>query len=119
MAVICLRWGSAAERDQAIADLRAFRAAMPTDRRIRGTKAQQKARGRYLGGKVPFGFVLVKRGADGALEPDDGQQAAIATVRQMRGEGAPLRTIQSALADAGHRLSLDAVHRIAREAPQP
>ena len=84
--------------------------------RVSQVKADQKQRGRYLGGKVPFGFVL---GADGALKPDDTQQAAIAVARRMRAEGAPLRTIRSALRDAGHRLSLDAVHRIAREAPQP
>jgi len=86
--------------------------------RVSQVKADQKQRGRYLGGKVPFGFVLVKRGDDHVLEADDRQQAAIATVRRMRAEGTPLRTIRSALADAGHRLSLDAIHRITREASQ-
>jgi len=80
--------------------------------RVSQVKADQKQRGRYLGGKVPFGFAL---GADGALEPVKAQQEAIAAVRRMRAEGAPLRTIRSTLANAGHQLSLDAVHRIARE----
>jgi hypothetical protein len=40
-------------------------------------KADQKARGRYLGGIMPFGFRLV----EGELVRDEGQQAAIAEMR--------------------------------------
>ncbi len=42
--------------------------------RIGQAKADQKSRGRFLGGDVPFGFEV---GADGALVPVEEQQAAI------------------------------------------
>ena len=42
--------------------------------RIGQAKADQKSRGRFLGGDVPFGFEV---GADGALVPVEVQQAAI------------------------------------------
>ena len=41
--------------------------------RIGQVKADQKARGRYLGGKVPFGF---QRGDDGELIPHEAEQEA-------------------------------------------
>ena len=81
--------------------------------RVSQVKADQKTRGRYLGGKVPFGFTV---GAEGGLEEDVEQQQVIRTVRAMRAERATLRGIQDALAAQGHRLSLDALHRITKEA---
>ena len=42
--------------------------------RIGQVKADQKARGRYLGGKVPFGF---RRGDDGELVPHSAEQEAL------------------------------------------
>jgi DNA invertase Pin-like site-specific DNA recombinase len=39
--------------------------------RIGQSKADQKARGRYLGGRVPFGF---RRGDDGGLVPHQVEQ---------------------------------------------
>ena len=77
--------------------------------RISVVKADQKARGAYLGGFVPFGFKVV----NGQLEPVAEQQAVIARIVAMRGEGASLRAIRAALAPA---LSLDAIARVAREA---
>jgi DNA invertase Pin-like site-specific DNA recombinase len=41
--------------------------------RIGQVKADQKARGRYLGGIAPFGFCV----ADGALVPNEGEQEAV------------------------------------------
>jgi putative DNA-invertase from lambdoid prophage Rac len=78
--------------------------------RIATVKADQKARQRYLGGKVPFGFKL---GEDGTLEPDQVQQAAIDTARQMRADGAKLRVIQETLQERfGLRLSMGGLHGI-------
>jgi hypothetical protein len=74
--------------------------------RISVVKADQKARGAYLGGKVPFGFTVV----DCQLEPVARQQAIIAQVGELRGEGKSLRAIKSALS---LDLSLDAISRIA------
>jgi putative DNA-invertase from lambdoid prophage Rac len=78
--------------------------------RIATVKADQRTRGRYLGGKLPFGFAV---GADGALQEVPEQQAAIATARTKRASGAVLRIIREALIEQhGVRLSLDAVARI-------
>ncbi|WP_158805640.1 recombinase family protein [Acidisoma sp. L85] len=81
--------------------------------RISTVKADQKTRGRYLGGKVPFGFVV---GEDGGLVEHPAQQEAIAKVHAMRAEGATMRAITDALALDGHRLSMGALHRIMHNA---
>ena len=78
--------------------------------RISVVKADQKSRGAYLGGFVPYGFTAV----DGQLEPVAEQQAVIARIVAMRGEGKSLRAIRAALTPA---LSLDAIARIARDGP--
>jgi putative DNA-invertase from lambdoid prophage Rac len=81
--------------------------------RVTQTKRDQRQRGRYLGGKVPYGFRV---SAEGSLEPVPEQQAAIRRAGELRAAGAPLRAIRAALeAEHGARLSLDAIHRIARE----
>jgi putative DNA-invertase from lambdoid prophage Rac len=78
--------------------------------RVSGAKADQRTRGRYLGGVMPFGFA---RGADGELVEVPADQAAIADARAMRAEGATFRAIQAAIeARYGRRLALDAWHRI-------
>jgi DNA invertase Pin-like site-specific DNA recombinase len=83
--------------------------------RIVGVKRDQRARGRYLGGKVPYGFRLQRLGAEAELDPIPEQQAVIARARELRASGAPLRAIQSALvAERGERLSLDALSRIVK-----
>jgi DNA invertase Pin-like site-specific DNA recombinase len=81
--------------------------------RVTQTKRDQRQRGRYLGGKVPFGFRV---SPDGALEPIPEQQVVIRRAAEMRAKGAPLRAVRAALeAEHGARLSLDAIQRIARE----
>jgi putative DNA-invertase from lambdoid prophage Rac len=77
--------------------------------RVGQVKADQHSRGRYLGGKVPFGFRV---GDDGALVADAGQQAAIEKANRMRADKASMRAILTALEAGGHRLSLGALHRI-------
>lgn len=84
--------------------------------RISTVKADQRQRGRYLGGKVPFGYAV---GADGSLEPVPEQQAAIRHALALRAEGKPLRAIQTVMAAEGTSLSLDALHRVLREAQAP
>jgi putative DNA-invertase from lambdoid prophage Rac len=80
--------------------------------RVSQVKQDQKDRGRYLGGKVPFGFRV---GDDGDLVEDAAEQEAIRAAHQMRGDGATMRTIQAAVEAQGHRLSLGAIHRILHE----
>lgn len=77
--------------------------------RISQTKKDQKDRGRYLGGKIPFGY----RVAAGGLVEVPGEQAMIAEALALRGSGLPLRAIQEELARRHQRkLSLDTVARI-------
>jgi DNA invertase Pin-like site-specific DNA recombinase len=80
-----------------------------TRERVAEVKRDQHSRGRYLGGKPPFGFRV---GEDGALVPDPTQQAAIAQMRTMRAAGAPLRTIADALANEGVPVSFRGVKNI-------
>jgi putative DNA-invertase from lambdoid prophage Rac len=54
-------------------------------------KQDQKDRGRYLRGKVPFGF---RNGEDGSFVPDPTEDALIADARALREDGAVPRTIQ-------------------------
>jgi putative DNA-invertase from lambdoid prophage Rac len=80
-----------------------------TRERVAEVKRDQRTRGRYLGGKVPFGYRV---GEDGALVPNPDQQAAIATMRTMRAAGAPLRTIADALTAEGVVVSFRGVKNI-------
>jgi DNA invertase Pin-like site-specific DNA recombinase len=77
--------------------------------RVATVKADQRARGRYLGGRVPFGFAL---GAGGDLVEDAGQQAAIARMRALRQAGRPLRAIADAMRGEGYQVSHEGVKKI-------
>jgi putative DNA-invertase from lambdoid prophage Rac len=59
--------------------------------RIGQAKADQKARGRFLGGDAPFGFEV---GADGALVSIEAQQEAIREIVALRAQGRSLRAIR-------------------------
>ena len=58
--------------------------------RIGQVKADQKARGRYLGGSIPFGYRLDD---DGELAPNEAQQGAIREIVAMKSQGLSLRAI--------------------------
>lgn len=81
--------------------------------RIANVKADQKARGRYLGGKVPFGW-RVSEG--GELVQVPAEQAAIAAMKAARAAGQPLRTIAAAMKDRGFTLSHEGVAGILKAA---
>jgi putative DNA-invertase from lambdoid prophage Rac len=81
--------------------------------RIGQVKADQKARGRYLGGKVPFGF---RRGGDGDLVPYEAEQEAIREMVSLRAQGNALRAIAQAVAAKGHKLSHEGVAGVLRAA---
>jgi putative DNA-invertase from lambdoid prophage Rac len=74
-------------------------------------KADQKARGRYLGGKVPFGF---RRGESGELVPHEAEQEAIREIVSLRTQGKALRAIAEAVAAKGHKLSHEGVAGVLR-----
>ena len=74
-------------------------------------KADQKARGRYLGGKVPFGF---RRGDAGELIAHQGEQEAAREIVTLRAQGRPLRVIATALRAKGHSVSHEDVRGVLR-----
>jgi putative DNA-invertase from lambdoid prophage Rac len=77
--------------------------------RIRDVKADQRRRQRYLGGIVPFGWSV---GSNGELVEVPAHQAAIRQARKLRAKGLSLRSIATALAKKGVRLSHEGVKRI-------
>ena len=81
--------------------------------RVADVKADQRSRGRYLGGTVPFGWRV---GAAGELVEVPEQRLAIRRMAEMRRGGASLRAIAAAMAEAGHRLSHEGVKKIIGEA---
>ena len=80
--------------------------------RISDVKADQKARGRYLGGTVPFGYRAVSNGKGKRLEPIEKQQEAIKRIRRLSREGKSLRAIAEDMQKRGHDLSYGGVRRI-------
>ena len=79
--------------------------------RIGQVKADQKARGRYLGGKVPFGF---RRGAEGGLVPNEAEQEAIREMVALRAQGKALRAIAAAAQARGYQISHEGVAGVLR-----
>jgi putative DNA-invertase from lambdoid prophage Rac len=79
--------------------------------RIGQVKADQKARGRYLGGKVPFGF---RRGETGELVEVCAEQEAIREMAALRAQGTALRAIADVMLAKGHRISHEGVAGVLR-----
>jgi DNA invertase Pin-like site-specific DNA recombinase len=84
--------------------------------RVQTVKDDQAARGRYLGGKVPYGYrVIVQYDDDGVakpggtLEPVEVEQVVIRMARDMKARGASLRTIKR---DLELTLALDVISRL-------
>jgi putative DNA-invertase from lambdoid prophage Rac len=77
--------------------------------RIGQAKADQKSRGRFLGGDVPFGFEV---GVDGALVPIGAQQEAIREIAVLRAQGRSLRAIRDEMRAKGFQISHEGVARI-------
>ena len=81
--------------------------------RIADVKSDQKQRGRYLGGKAPFGFTP---GKDGGLVEVPAEQKAIALIHRLRAEGKALRPIAEAVAATGMKLSHQGVAEVLKRA---
>jgi putative DNA-invertase from lambdoid prophage Rac len=84
--------------------------------RVATVKADQRQRGRYLVGKVPFGHPL---GDKGELMEVPEEQAAIGRIRLLRASGASLRAIAAEMKATGHDLSHEAVRGILERADSP
>ncbi len=81
-----------------------------TRERIADLKADQKSRGRYLGGAVPFGYRVAKHGK--TLEPVPEDQAAIKRMSRLRRQGKSLRAISEDMKARGHNVSHEGVKRV-------
>lgn len=77
--------------------------------RIVTVKADQRERGRYLGGRVPFGWRV---DGDGGLVEIAEQQAAIQTMVAMKNNGLALRIIAERMTAQGFKLSHEGVKKI-------
>ena len=89
--------------------------------RITDMKADQKSRGRYLGGAVPFGYRKVAKKEGGKqikqLEPVPEEQAAIKRMQRLRREGKSLRAISQDMKKRGHDVSHEVVKRVLERKP--
>jgi putative DNA-invertase from lambdoid prophage Rac len=70
--------------------------------RIGQVKADQKARGRFLGGSVQFGYRL---GDNGELVPHELEQEAIREMIALKSQGRSLRAIAAEMQARGHQIS--------------
>ena len=74
--------------------------------RVQEAKADQKRRGRFLGGKVPFGWEVKE---SGELVEVQKQQQTIVWMRKLADDGASLRKISEAVKAKGFNLSHEGV----------
>ena len=79
-----------------------------TRERVTEVKRDQRHRGRYLGGTVPFGYA---RGENGELVEVPEQQAAIRRMRMLRTIGLPLRAIAADVTASGVKISHQGVKK--------
>ncbi len=84
--------------------------------RISQVKADQRARGHFLGGSRPFGFQVVGEGKEKRLVPDDAEQAAVARMVALKADGLSLRAIAAEIAASGFDVSHMAVKKALAQA---
>ena len=84
--------------------------------RISVVKADQKARGHFLGGSRPFGFQIKGEGKEKRLVPDAAEQAAVARMVALKAEGKSLRAIAAEIAASGFNVSHVAVQKALAQA---
>lgn len=77
--------------------------------RVAAVKRDQRAQGRYLGGKVPFGYRV---GESGNLVKVAAQHPMIEYAVGLQMMGKTVREIQAALAEKGAKLSIGGVHKL-------
>jgi DNA invertase Pin-like site-specific DNA recombinase len=79
--------------------------------RISDVKANEKQKGRYLGGARPFGWHIV----DGTLAPNPEEQGAIKEARKLRASGQSLRSIAGRMTKMGYTVSHVTIGKILDE----
>jgi putative DNA-invertase from lambdoid prophage Rac len=78
-----------------------------TAERIRDVKASQREQGRYLGGRLPFGYKVT----DGRLVPDPREQQALKTMRRLH-KTMSLRSIAQKMQQQGFSLTAEGIRQI-------
>jgi DNA invertase Pin-like site-specific DNA recombinase len=73
--------------------------------RLAEGRSGKKAKGGHVGGTAPFGYRVEGKGREARLVPVPEQQAAIATVHELAGQGQSLRAIAAEVLQR-HRLSV-------------
>jgi putative DNA-invertase from lambdoid prophage Rac len=94
-----------------------------TRERVAAVKSDQKARGAFLGGTVPFGFrkVIIDPAAERVkyrLEPVETEQAVLAEAKDMHAKKIPIRTIHKYVTEQGYSLSVSGVHKMLQGSEQ-
>jgi putative DNA-invertase from lambdoid prophage Rac len=84
--------------------------------RVASVKLDQRSRGCYLGGVVPFGW---RKDENNGLIADPEQQALVRDMRLMRQQGASLRKIAAAMRAAGTSISHEGVAGVLRNGHAP
>jgi putative DNA-invertase from lambdoid prophage Rac len=85
--------------------------------RVSQTKADQKSRGRFLGGSVPFGYRAVPIDLKSSeLVPHEEQQEAIREMIALKAQGKSLRAIAAVMILKGHSITHATVAAILRQA---
>jgi DNA invertase Pin-like site-specific DNA recombinase len=84
--------------------------------RVAEIKRDQRQRGRFLGGSVPWAHI---RTPDSRIEPDPAKAGLLRLARRLRGQGLSLRKIQSELAKRGERVSHVAVDKATKKPAHP
>jgi putative DNA-invertase from lambdoid prophage Rac len=79
--------------------------------RVGQVKADQKARGHYLGGSIPFGYRL---GDEGDLVQHEAEQEAIREMIALRAQGRSLRAIAAEMQMRGHKISHEGIAGVLR-----
>lgn len=77
--------------------------------RVTDVKRDQRQRGRYLGGTLPFGYARQK---DGSLALIPAEQEAIREMAELQAAGRSLRAIAAAMAERGFQMSHNRVRDI-------
>ena len=77
--------------------------------RVTQVKADQRQRGRFLGGSRPFGY---RPAEDGALVEDAAEQAAIRKIQALHEQGLSLRAIADKLDEDGFPISHAGVKKV-------
>jgi putative DNA-invertase from lambdoid prophage Rac len=87
-----------------------------TRERVAEVKRDQRQRGRYLGGKVPWGW---KVGDAGDLLPEPTKRTALKQMRKLRAEGASLRAISDKMKADGVSITHQGVKNALAAANRP